>query len=147
LETALPENRSILLVEDNPGDVFLIEKALRPLNLPLQTADDGYSAIQLLDDIDADQASPAPAIMLLDVNLPRGSGHDVLRRVRSSPKCGKIPVVIVTSSDWPDEKVDLFRAGATHYFRKPMEFASFMQLGDFVRRILDGGEPPSPHEP
>ncbi len=140
------ENSCILLVEDNPGDVFLIEKALRPLNLPLKTADDGYKAIQLIDTIDADQASPAPAIMLLDVNLPRGSGHDVLRRVRCSPRCGKMPVVIVTSSDWPEEKSDLFRAGATHYFRKPMEFARFMQLGDFVRQILDGGEAASRQE-
>ena len=135
--TANPEQLSLLLVEDSPADVFLVKEAMREegLSFNLSVASDGESAMRILDLVDAGPENAAPNLLLLDVNVPRRTGIEVLERLRRSPRCGKIPVVIISSSDSPADRRLAHDMGATEYFRKPSNLADFMKLGQLVRRL------------
>ncbi|HEY7305539.1 MAG TPA: response regulator [Bryobacteraceae bacterium] len=127
----------ILLVEDCQADVFLVKEAIRKEGLPaqLQVLNDGEKAVRFIDQIDAGGEATCPNLLLLDLNLPRISGEDVLRRLRKSPKCGHIPVVILTSSDAPSDRERATRLGISEYFRKPSSLNEFMQVGGLIHRI------------
>jgi len=132
------KNSIILLVEDNPADVNLIEEALseESLECGLRVINDGAKAIELMDRVDADQGEPCPDLMLLDLNLPKVSGQDVLQRIRSGARCKGIKVLIVSSSNAPADRERALRLGATDYFRKPSTLEQFMELGPKVRGLL-----------
>lgn len=85
----------------------------------------------------AENDDDAPQLLLLDLNLPKKSGVEILERVRRSPKCGHIPVIIVTSSNSPQDQAQIMRLGATRYFRKPMNYEQFMKVGDIVKEVLE----------
>jgi len=127
----------LLLVEDSPADVFLVRRAMQEegLDFTLEVAEDGETAIQMIDRVDTGACPTTPALVLLDVNVPRKSGSQVLQRVRSSPRCGGIPVVVISSSDSPTERRRAFELGATEYFCKPSSLLEFMKLGALVRRL------------
>ena len=129
---------SLLLVEDNPSDVFLVEEAMKEegLTCHLELADDGEKAIRILDDVDAGSRN-RPNLLLVDLNVPRENGTTVLQRVRRSPVCGKTPVVMMSTSDTPVERKRALDLGATEYFCKPSSLAQFMRLGKLVRRLLE----------
>lgn len=91
--------------------------------------------------MDSDEALPRPDVVLLDLNLPRKGGTRVLERIRLSRNCARVPVVIVTSSDSPQDKAQASRLGATKYFQKPLDLMQFMKIGPLVREILTGGKP------
>lgn len=134
-----PAAQFILLVEDNPADANLIEEALAEHDLPspIHVIPDGEKAVEFIERIDAgDAGHPCPDIVLLDLNLPRLSGQQVLRRIRLSPKCGGTMVLIVSSSDAPSDREQAMALGATDYFRKPSNLDQFMKLGLVVRRML-----------
>ena len=143
---------TILLVEDNPGDVFLVRRALQKngLQADLVVAEDGQAGLLLMDRVDADDSFTCPDLALLDLNLPRATGSRVLARIRQSRRCGSIPIIIVTSSDSALDRELAAKLGATSYFQKPGDLAGFMQLGSVVRDALgnhaDGGPVP-PHSP
>jgi len=127
---------TILLAEDNPGDVFLIRRALVKHGFEqvrLDVVEDGQAAIQYFESMDADSAASAPDLVLLDLNLPRASGSRILARIRQSPRCKATPIIIVTSSDSPLDKEAAAQLGATAYFQKPGDLTQFMQLGQVVR--------------
>ena len=128
----------ILLVEDAEPDVFLVQEALQlgGLNFNLRVLDDGEKAVDFIDELDRDETTPCPQLLLLDLNLPKRTGAEVLERARKSTRCGRVPVIILTSSDSPMDKEQAARFGATHYFRKPSRLAEFMRLGDVVRELL-----------
>src|SRR5437899_5382911 len=109
----------ILLVEDTEPDVFLVREALRQagLNFELKVFDDGEKAVDFIDALDRDNGQVCPHLVLLDLNLPKRTGEQVLERMRKSPRCGDLPVIIVTSSDSPKDKAQTARLGATEYFR------------------------------
>ncbi|MCU1339184.1 MAG: response regulator receiver protein [Bryobacterales bacterium] len=132
------EELSLLVVEDSPADVFLVKEAMKEegLGCYVEVADDGETAIQILDRVD-DGSKNAPNLLLLDVNVPRQNGTEVLERIRRSPRCGTTPVVMMSTSDEPSERKRAFELGATEYFRKPSTLAEFMQLGKLVRRLLE----------
>jgi DNA-binding response OmpR family regulator len=77
-----------------------------------------------------------PHLVLLDLNLPRRSGDQILQHLRHSDRCKDIPVVVVTSSDSPRDKAEMSRLGATRYFRKPSRLDEFMRLGPLVRELV-----------
>lgn len=114
----------LLLVEDNEDDVFIFRRAFRRagLNHPLQVASDGQDAIDYLSGVgryEDRHAHPLPAMIFLDLKLPRRSGHDVLAWIGGQPDLPSMPVIILTSSA---EQRDLQRArelGALHYLVKP----------------------------
>lgn len=128
---------SLMLVEDSPADVYLVKEAMREegLDCDLKVAEDGEMAIQIIDRVDQDAETPAPKLALLDINVPKKNGTQVLQRLRRSPRCGKIPVVMISSSDSPAERQRAFDLGATDYFRKPSSLKEFMQLGKLIRRL------------
>jgi two-component system response regulator len=116
---------TILLVEDNPDDVELTLRALRKgaVRCQVDVAADGVAA---LDYLLGPQETPLPAFVLLDLKLPKLSGHEVLERIRREPRTRLLPVVVLTSSR---EKADLERCyalGANSYVRKPVDFDAFM---------------------
>jgi CheY-like chemotaxis protein len=123
---------TILLAEDNPADVYLIEEALREhgVNFSIHVAEDGEAAIKLLakDDIQ-------PDIVLLDLNMPKRSGSEVLDRLRAKPGTEGIPVIILTSSDSPSDREEAMRLGATRYIRKPTGLDEFIQIGATIKEL------------
>jgi len=131
----------VLLIEDSEPDVFLVREALEQCDreIDLQVLEDGELAVELIERIDG-EGIRSPDLILLDLNLPKRSGAQVLERVRASPACAEIPVVILTSSDSPKDKSQTARLGATAYFRKPSRLNEFMLLGPLVQRLLSGSQ-------
>jgi DNA-binding response OmpR family regulator len=128
---------SILLIEDSEPDVCLVREALEQngLDYDLLVLSDGESGVEFIRKLDQD-SGPSPRLILLDLNLPRKSGAQVLECIRKSAACGNVPVVILTSSDSPKDKAMATQLGATEYFRKPSRLDEFMNLGPLVERIL-----------
>jgi CheY-like chemotaxis protein len=141
--------RSIVLVEDNPQDEMLTLRALRKANLAnhVQVVRDGQQALDLLfrEGEFADRpGTDQPAVILLDLNLPRVSGLDVLARLRADPRTRLVPIVILTSSDEERDRLGCYEGGANSFVRKPLEFAEFVET---VARLgvywLATNEPPA----
>lgn len=128
----------ILLIEDAEPDVFLVREALRQsgLSFNLSVLDDGEKAIDYIDHLDQDNTAHCPRLVLLDLNLPKRTGDQILEHIRQSARCRDLPVVIVTSSDSPKDKTQTTLLGATEYFRKPSRLDEFMMLGPLVCRLL-----------
>ena len=135
---------TILLAEDNPGDVFLVRRALEKhgmVKVQLVVVEDGQAALRYIEGVDADGSMSAPDLALLDLNLPRATGSRILTKIRQSQRCSGIPIIIVTSSDSPLDRDSAAELGATGYFQKPGDLAGFMQLGRVVRDALAGPVP------
>jgi CheY-like chemotaxis protein len=111
----------LILIEDNPGDVRLLEEAFRELqaNIHLQVAKDGAEGIDLVEKRMAERLQPAPDLILLDLNLPKISGHDVLVRLKNNPMTRRIPVIILTSSRADVDVRKAYDEHANAYLRKP----------------------------
>jgi two-component system, chemotaxis family, response regulator Rcp1 len=126
------------MAEDNLADALLIREAIRLENLPLDVygATDGEIAIDFFKKAESDPDAPAPELVLLDLNLPKADGFEVLRRVRASEKYSKVPVIIMTSSDSQADRKEGASLGAA-YFRKPPNYQEFMKIGSTLRRFLE----------
>jgi len=135
----VPRAACILLVEDNPADVLLVQESLdeHGIDCDLAVINDGEKAFQFIDRIEAGEES-CPALLVLDLNLPRKSGREVLSRLRASSVCAEVPVVILSSSDAPRDKKEAAQLGATLYIRKPSNLDDFMAVGAILKRILSG---------
>lgn len=121
---------SILLVEDSEDDVELTRRALRKnkLSNPLVVARDGQEALDmLLGDGNSGEPADLPAIVLLDLKLPKVEGLEVLRRLRAAPRTRLLPVVILTSSREERDLIDGYASGANSYIRKPVDFHQFSE--------------------
>ena len=129
---------NIVLVEDAEPDVILVREALEQsgLDFDLRVFDDGEQGVDFVENIDRDAAAACPHLFLLDLNLPKKSGGQVLERVRQSVRCGAVPVVILTSSDSNKDKAQAANLKATGYFRKPSRLDEFMKLGPYLRDLL-----------
>jgi two-component system, chemotaxis family, response regulator Rcp1 len=117
--------------------VGLVTEALahHGLNVELTVYRDGGQMIEWLDRVEAGDL-PCPDIVLLDLNLPRYDGRAILARLRRGTVCASLPVVIITSSNAPSDRESATRLGANAYFRKPIDYDEFMQLGGIVRQIV-----------
>ncbi len=120
----------IMLVEDNPDDEELTLRALRKANIANEVfvARDGTEALDFLFGTGRHaglQTLPMPAVVLLDLKLPKLNGIDVLKRIRADPRTRLIPVVILTSSSEDEDMLKSYQSGANSYVRKPVEFSSF----------------------
>lgn len=129
----------ILIAEDNHADVYLIEHALRQQGLTyrLETADNGEDMLKMIAAIELDAAQRCPDLFLLDLNLPRHSGDEILARIRQSSRLASVPVIIITSSDSPQDRSRANELGASFYFRKPADLQKFMSIGQIVGDFLD----------
>lgn len=118
--------------------MFLIEESIISAQLPVavHVVRNGEQAIRFLDQADHVPSAPCPVLVILDINLPRRSGYEVLKRMRRSVKCGKAHVIAVSSSDSESDRQRMAELGTDSYFRKPSDYADFMKLGDIVKRLL-----------
>jgi CheY-like chemotaxis protein len=132
----------VLLVEDNPADAELVEEAFAEANIDchLSILRDGAQAIEFIERLDSGVSDACPDLVLLDLNLPKVGGDAVLERVRSSPKCKGVKVLIVSSSDAPTDRKRAMDLGASEYFRKPSSLEQFMEVGPRVRGMLQALE-------
>ncbi len=124
---------SILLVEDNPMDVELIIDAFKEarLNNKIQTVENGKKALEFLfgEGIYADRKQyPLPDIILLDLKMPGIDGHEVLRRLKSTDKLKRLPVIILTSSRDEGDRAMSYDNGANSYLVKPVSFDAFLKV-------------------
>jgi len=143
-------DKAILLVEDNPDDQALTRRALKKNNIlnDVVVAQDGVEALDYLFGTGAHAGRDPgilPAVVLLDLKLPKVDGLEVLRRVRNDERTKLLPVVILTSSKEEQDLAQGYSLGANSYIRKPVDFAQFMEA---VRQLglywLVLNEPP-PH--
>ena len=127
----------LFLAEDNPGDVFLIREALREhaVDCELAVASDGAEAREYFTRIER-QGAPVPDLVLLDLNLPKISGLELLRRIKNIPRCEATPVVVISSSDSPHDRLESQKLGAHSYIRKASVLEEYMELGGFIKGII-----------
>jgi DNA-binding response OmpR family regulator len=128
----------VLIAEDNESDVFLIQDAIETakLDVALHIVKDGEQAIRFFDQADSDADMPCPALVILDINLPRKHGNAVLQHMRLSRKCGKALVLAVSSSASDRDREEMAKLGANGYFQKPSDYDDFMKLGDIIKGLL-----------
>jgi two-component system, response regulator len=121
-------DRTILLVEDNPDDEALTLRAFKKSDIRNEVVvlRDGAEALAYL--FPGNGATvPRPALILLDLNLPKVGGLEVLRRMRADERTQMIPVVVLTSSKLDEDILDSYRNGANAYVRKPVNFSDFAE--------------------
>ena len=126
------------MVEDNPADGGLIREALEEFGVrcELILLTNGEQATAFVDSVDAEKR-PCPDLVILDLNLPRKSGREVLAAIRSSKKCSQIPIAILTSSDSKQDREETAALGASRYLRKPSRLADFIALGGVFKDMLE----------
>ena len=130
------ESISILLVEDNDGHAKLIERNLRKVNLlnPIVRAADGVEALEYLGGLGTitTELPPPPRLVLLDIDMPRMDGIEVLARIKGNDRLRKTPVIMLTSTDSQAEIDRCYQSGANGYVAKPVNIAN---LGEKLRRL------------
>ena len=131
-----PRQIEILLVEDNPGDVRLTKEAFRDAKLAnnLHVVVDGEAAIDFLRQRGAHASSPTPDLVLLDLNLPRKDGREVLTEIKADPMLKRIPVVVLTTSQADRDIIQSYDLHANCYITKPVDLDHFVTV---VRSIQD----------
>ena len=136
--------KTILLVEDNPDDVTLTIRALKKNHLlnDVVVARDGAEALDLLFGKVETPPMALPELILLDINLPKINGLEVLEKIRGNERTSLLPVVVLTTSDEDRDRIESYRLGANSYISKPVEFEEFStavrQLGIYWLAINIG---------
>ena len=133
---AFGEPIHILLVEDDPADVVLTRETLRDANVPteMHVVSDGEDALRLLRREPPFEAAPRPQIVLLDLNLPRKSGRDVLVEIKRDPELKAIPVIVLTTSRSERDVVSSYEQHCNAYVTKPIDLDHFLHV---VRAVED----------
>ncbi len=127
----------ILLAEDNNADAYLVLAAFKEhgLDIPLEVATDGEQVLRILrrpgrpDDARLD-------LIILDLNLPRHDGMEILRQLRATEGLAGVPVIVLTSSDSPQDRAAATQLGVARYLRKPSDLQQFLGLGSVFRDVL-----------
>ena len=135
-----PEVPHILLIEDNPGDVRLIEESLRvhAVQYRLTHVEKADDAIRTVNSY-GENRTDIPDLILLDYNLPRGDAGDVLAAVSKNPVLAKIPKAVVTSSLAPKDREHALRLGADCFINKPPDLDGFLnEVGGTIAALLRG---------
>jgi len=144
--------RVILVVEDSPTDEALLVRALNRAGItnPIVTVKDGLEATQYLfgtGRYELRNTQESPALVLIDLNLPKIDGLEVLRRMRSDYRTKLVPVTIFTSSIEEQDLINGYSLGANSYVRKPIEFSKFTKVvTQLVNYWIELNEPPPPGE-
>jgi DNA-binding response OmpR family regulator len=131
----------LVLAEDNPGDVFLVRRALDTAGIAydMQVCMDGEQALKYF--AEAEEGKRSVELMLIDLNLPRHDGLEVLAELRKCPSLEQVPVIVLTSSDSPRDRERSFKLGAARYFQKPTDLKQFLELGRIVKELIAGPLP------
>lgn len=120
----------ILLIEDNPGDVELTKIALEDskISVNLNVVEDGVEAIAFLRREGKYTQVPHPDIVLLDLNLPKKDGREVLAEIKADEKLKRIPVVVLTTSQAEEDVLRVYNLSANCYITKPVDFDQFVKI-------------------
>jgi CheY-like chemotaxis protein len=120
----------VLLVEDDPGDILMTREAFEhhKIQNKLHVVTDGEQALQFLHQTGEYASAPRPGLVLLDLNLPRRSGHEVLAELKEDPELRVIPVVILTTSQAEEDILRSYSLHANAYVSKPVDFERFMDV-------------------
>ncbi len=120
----------ILLVEDNPGDVRLTKEALKDAKVlnEIYVARDGVEAMQFVHRQGSFANAPMPDLILLDLNLPRKDGREVLAEIKKDPKLQHIPVVVLTTSKADEDIIKTYNLHANAYITKPVDLNRFVEI-------------------
>ena len=123
----------ILLVEDNPDDVFLTELAIKESDIQgsLTLANNGKAALEILNDT-VDIREKLPDLILLDINLPKINGLEVLKKIKSNKLTASIPIVVFTSSDTMSDMKSSYESGADLYIRKPNSIQEYKKIMKYI---------------
>lgn len=133
---------SVLLVEDDPGDVLLIKEALsdHKVGNVLSIVSDGVEAMKFVRGEGEYARRERPDLVLLDLNLPRKSGAEVLQEIKSDPELSTIPVIVLTTSEAEEDVIRSYKTHANAYITKPVDFDRFRdivhQIDDFFLGIV-----------
>ena len=142
---------TILMADDDPDDRLMTQEAFAECRLhnPLQFVTDGEELLDYLNRrcrYDDDTAYPMPGLVLLDLNMPRKDGREVLREIKADPRLRSIPVVILTTSKAEEDVVRSYRDGVNSFISKPVTFAALLEvvqtLGKYWLQVVD--LPPDP---
>jgi CheY-like chemotaxis protein len=145
------KSKIILFVEDNPSDILLTKRAFTKSHIAneLVVAEDGQEALDYLfggGKYASRDTSEIPALVLLDLKLPRVDGHEVLRRIRADERTRRLPVVIMTTSREEQDVAQSYDLGANSYIRKPVDFKQFVESVEHLGLywlVLNEAPPPN----
>jgi CheY-like chemotaxis protein len=130
------ERASIFLAEDSPADVYLFREALKAhgVDCDLLVFDDGQAAMSFL--VGAEKDGPGPDIFVLDLNLPRIDGRAILKHLRDGSRFAQSPVLILTSSQNPEDREESVKLGADRYVQKAANVNDFLRIGGLVKAMI-----------
>ena len=137
----------ILLVEDDPGDVLITRESLATAVVPceLSVVDDGAMALDFLHKRGAFTDAPTPHLVLLDLNLPKVSGHEVLAQVKGDPELAPIPVVVLSTSSAEDDVLATYSLYGNAHIAKPVDFRRYQEvirsIDEFFLSVADVPQP------
>jgi CheY-like chemotaxis protein len=125
----IQQNQAILLVEDNPDDVLITRRALLKgkISNALYVVNDGEEAVKFLRKENSYRGVCTPALVLLDLNMPKMDGFQVLREIKSDETLKSIPIIVLTTSDRDSDIDDAYRYGCNSYIVKPVSFEKFIK--------------------
>jgi CheY-like chemotaxis protein len=130
----------VLLVEDDPGDVDLIQDALSTgmLRFCLHVVDDGVKALEYVRQQSPYEQTSRPDLILLDLNLPRKDGREVLRELKEDPQYRSIPIVVLTTSESETDIANAYRLSANCYITKPVGITEFTRVAKGIEDFWCG---------
>lgn len=132
--------QTVLLVEDNPTDVHVIEMAMKKagVKVKLRVLTDGAAAIDYIHSLGTPHPPCTPDLLILDLNLPWVTGDEILRELRARPESARVPVIVTSSAIGHPRYLDRMAAyGADRVFLKPIEMDRFLQIGPLIREMLE----------
>lgn len=127
----------ILLIEDNPGDIRLTKESLKEskIQINLYAVRDGVEAIAFLRKEERYADMPRPSLILLDLNLPKKDGREVLVEIKQDPDLKRIPLIVLTTSDSEDDIINSYNNHANCYVIKPLDFVHFADVVKSIERF------------
>lgn len=128
----------LLIAEDNLADVRLLRLALDEygISIGVHVVRDGEAVLRFIERVVGDPSARCAALAIVDLNLPRHGGDEILRRLRASEKWRHVPVIVASSSLAPRDRAEAMRLGASAYFVKPSDLEQFLQIGALISDIL-----------
>ena len=129
----------ILLLEDNPADVQLLRRALQSagLDCDLAVIEDGAEALAFMRGHGKYRDARPPDLAVMDLNLPKNDGLEVLEEMRKNPALSQVPVAVLSSSSSPRERNRLKELRVTRFITKPYDLEQFMEIGSILKSLLD----------
>lgn len=153
MDSGTTQDPVILIIEDNPGDVRLIKEAFRESSLraTLSFVPDGLAAARFFHDVERASGDNLPRLIVLDLNLPRKSGFEILKDIKCNETLKRIPVIVLSSSSNPDDIARAYDLHANCYLTKPVGFDPFLNIVKaveyFCRTVAPLFHPDAPDSP